>query len=208
MMRLVIVDDHPLILSGLEQVLRPDAGFEILAKVETADEGWAAIEKGRPDIVLLDLHLSGPNGFSLMRRLNPAEPPAVVILTAASEENLLLEAIELGARGIVLKATAPRILETCLRAVHRGDRWLVVNGVDLEARRAARHAIETSLRDVLTSREVEIVRLIDLGLNNDSIARRLAISVGTVKIHLHHIFDKLQLRGRQELQSDLQARGY
>ena len=206
--RLVLVDDHPLILSGLDQVLRAESGFEILAKCETTDEAWSAISAGHPDIVLLDLNLTGPDGYSLMRRLDPTKPPFVVILTAVSDERMLRDAVLLGARGIVLKATAPRVLETCLRTVAAGGRWLTVNGVDLDQRVAARRAIEATLRDSLTPREIEIVRLVDQDLDNESIAHRLDISVGTVKIHLHHIFDKLQLRGRQELQANLQARGY
>ena len=103
---------------------------------------------------------------------------------------------------------APRVLERCVRAIHEGRTWLTVDGVNLAERLARRRDIETELACVLTPREVEIVRLVDLHLDNDEIASRLAISVGTVKIHLHHVFDKLDLRGRHELQQLLGEKGY
>ena len=206
--RLVIVDDHPLVLGGLEQLFRGERDFEVLATCGTAAEGWRALASHEPDVLLLDLKLPDTDGLSLLKRLDPARPPAVVVLTASQDENVLLDAARLGARGIVLKAMAPRVLEHCLRAVHEGRTWLTVDGVDLAQRLARRREVEAELARVLTPRELEIVRLIDLDLDNGEIARRLAISVGTVKIHLHHIFDKLALRGRHELQQRLREKGY
>lgn len=206
--RLVMVDDHPLVLGGLEQLFRLEPEFEVLATCSTAAEGWQAVTSHEPDVLLLDLKLPDSNGLSLLRRLDRTRPPAVVVLTAVQDENVLLDAVRLGARGIVLKAMAPRLLESCLRAVHHGREWLTVNGVDLAQRLRQRLEIETELERVLTPRELEIVRLVDLQLDNEAIARRLSISVGTVKIHLHHVFDKLTLRGRHELQLFLRAKGY
>jgi len=206
--RLVIVDDHPLVLGGLEQLLRVEPDFEVLATCSTAAEGWQAVTSHEPDVLLLDLKLPDADGLSLLRRLDPTRPPAVVVLTAVQDENVLLDAARLGARGIVLKATAPRVLENCLRAVHQGRTWLKVDGVDLAQRLRRRQEVEAELEHVLTPRELEIVPLVDLQLDNEAIAGRLSISVGTVKIHLHHVFDKLQLRGRHDLQLFLRGKGY
>lgn len=206
--RLVIVDDHPLVLGGLEQLLRHEPDFEVLATCSTAAEAWQAVTSHPPDVLLLDLKLPDADGLSLLRRLDPTKPPAVVVLTAVQDENILLDAARLGARGIVLKAMAPRVLENCLRAVHQGRQWLKVDGVDLSERLRRRQEIEADLERVLTPRELEIVRLVDLRLDNEEIASRLSISVGTVKIHLHHVFDKLQLRGRHDLQLFLRGKGY
>jgi DNA-binding NarL/FixJ family response regulator len=205
---LVILDDHPIVLAGLQQLLATDSGFRVLTTCTTLEEGWAAIKQHDPDILLLDLKLSGASGLSLLKRLDPAKRPATVILTAAEEEHLLLEAVRLGARGVVLKATAPRVLDECLRAVAAGDRWLVVEDVDLSARLAHRQAIEADLFNVLTAREIEVMRLASAGLDNQQIADRLVIEVGTVKIHLHHIYGKLGLQGRADLGRFLAARGY
>ena len=204
----VLVDDHPLVLGGLEQLLRAEPDFEVLAACGTLDEGWEAVSRHKPDVVVLDLKLGIEDGRSMLRRLDPSRPPSVVVLTASHEEDVLLDAARLGARGIVLKATAPRVLEDCLRAVHRGERWLNVAGVDLAERLKHRESIEAELGNALTPRELEIVRLVALRLENQEISNRLSISVGTVKIHLHHVYDKLGLTGRQELLRWLWNRRY
>jgi DNA-binding NarL/FixJ family response regulator len=117
-------------------------------------------------------------------------------------------ALIFGARGIVLKAMGPRVLEDCIRAVHAGRRWLSVDGLDLAERLSRRQEVEAELEVVLTPRELEIARLVHLQLDNEEIAGRLSITVGTVKIHLHHVFDKLQLRGRADLQQLFREKGY
>jgi DNA-binding NarL/FixJ family response regulator len=206
--RLVMVDDHPLVLGGLEQLFSGEGDFEVLATCSTGAEGMHALASHAADVLLLDLKLPDTDGLSLLRRLDPTKRPAVVVLTAVQDENVLLDAARLGARGIVLKAMAPRVLERCLRAVHEGRTWLTVDGVDLAQRLARRLEVEAELATVLTPRELEIVPLVTLHLDNEEIANRLAISVGTVKIHLHHVFDKLQLRGRHDLQHLLSEKGY
>jgi DNA-binding NarL/FixJ family response regulator len=143
-----------------------------------------------------------------LRRLDPAQPPAVVVLTASQDEDQLLDAARQGARGIVLKAMAPRILEDCVRAAHRGEYRLNVNGVDLGERLQERKSVETELESLLTPREMQIVRLVALRLDNQQISEKLSISVGTVKIHLHHVYDKLNLQGRHDLQVFLREKGY
>ena len=206
--RLVMVDDHPLVLGGLEQLLGANPEFEVVETCSSVADGWQAVVSHQPDVLLLDLKLKDGEGLSLLRRLDPDRPPAVVVLTAVQDENVLLEAARLGARGIVLKAMAPRVLEDCIRAVHAGGRWLSVDGLDLAERLSRRQEVEAELDAVLTSRELEIARLVHLQLDNEEIAGRLSISMGTVKIHLHHVFDKLQLRGRADLQQLFREKGY
>jgi DNA-binding NarL/FixJ family response regulator len=161
-----------------------------------------------PDVLVLDLMLPGEDGLSLLRRLDSTKPPAVIILTAVQDEDMLLDAARLGARGIVLKAMAPRILEDCIRAVNQGEKRLNVEGVDLSKRLQERQRAEKELGDQLTPRELEILRLVALKLDNQEIAVRLAITVGTVKIHLHHVFDKLHVKGRHELLQLLRDKRY
>jgi DNA-binding NarL/FixJ family response regulator len=205
---LVLVDDHPLVLGGLEQLLSTEADFRVLATCGTVEEAWQAVAAHRPDVVILDLNLPDESGLALLRRLDPAAPPAVVVLTASEDEDLLLDAARQGARGIVLKAMAPRMLEDCVRAVHRGELRLQVNGVDLGERLQERRNVESELEGRLTPRELQILRLVALRLDNPQIADKLAISVGTVKIHLHHVYDKLKLQGRHALQDFLRSKGY
>jgi len=204
----ILVDDHPLMIGGLKQLLSPEPDFEVVQTCSTAEEGYRAVMAHRPDVLVLDLMLPGNDGLSLLRRLDASKPPAVIILTASQDEDLLLDAARLGARGIVLKATAPRILEECIRAVSRGEQRLTVDGVDLSKRLAERQTVETELGNLLTPRELEILRLVALKMDNQEIAERLAISVGTVKIHLHHVYDKLHLSGRHDLQLFLRDKRY
>jgi DNA-binding NarL/FixJ family response regulator len=206
--RLVLVDDHPLVLNGLQQLLHAEPDFEVLATCGTAVEGLHAVESLRPDVLVLDLKLPGLGGLDVLRRLDPNQPPAVIVLTASHDEEELLDAARLGARGIVLKAMAPRVLEDCIRTVHAGGRRLSVEGVDFSKRLSDRQSAETELGSTLTPREIEIVRLIASRFDNQEIAARLSITVGTVKIHLHHVYDKLQLTGRRELQHYLQSKQY
>ena len=205
---LVLLDDHPMVVGGLKQLLHSEPDFEVLATCGTAADGLSAVQSLRPDVLVLDLNLPDQDGLSVLRRLDPSHPPAVVVLTASHDEDELLDAARLGARGIVLKAMAPRALEDCIRTVHAGGQQLFVDGVDLGKRLAERQTAELELGRLLTPRELEIVRLIAARFDNQEIAERLAISVGTVKIHLHHIYDKLQLGGRHELQLYLRNKQY
>jgi DNA-binding NarL/FixJ family response regulator len=206
--RLVLIDDHPLVLNGLAQLLGSDPDFEVVAMCGTAAEGLRAVAAHNPDVLLLDLALPDESGLSVLRRLDPTRPPAVVVLTASQDEGELLDAARLGARGIVLKAMAPRGLEQCVRAVHHGGQQLVVDDDRLAQRLAERRAVEAELENLLTVREIEILRLVALRLDNQEVAERLGISVGTVKIHLHHLYGKLHVDGRQALLEYLRAKRY
>jgi two-component system nitrate/nitrite response regulator NarL len=206
--RVVLVDDHPLVLGGVEQLLSSGKEFEVVATSSSAGAGYSAVMAHHPDVLVLDLMMPGEDGLSLLRRLDSTKPPGVVILTAVQDEDLLLDAARLGARGIVLKAMAPRILEDCIRAVYHGERRLTVEGVDFARRIEERQRVEAELSGQLTPRELEIARLVALKLDNQEIATRLSITVGTVKIHLHHVFDKLHVNGRHELQQLLRDKSY
>jgi DNA-binding NarL/FixJ family response regulator len=204
----VLVDDHPLVLNGLAQLLGSDPEFQIVAMCGTAAEGLRAVETLRPDVLLLDLALPDDSGLNVLRRLDPKAPPAVVVLTASQDEGELLDAARLGARGIVLKAMAPRVLEDCVRAVHGGAQQLVLDDEVLAQRLQERRAVEQELEQMLTGREIEILRLVALRLDNQQVASRLGISIGTVKIHLHHIYAKLRLDGRPQLLQYLREKRY
>jgi two-component system, NarL family, nitrate/nitrite response regulator NarL len=207
--KVVLVDDHPLVLGGLEQLLASGSDFQVLAACSSIEEGYDAVMKYAPDVLVLDLMLPpGEGGLSLLGRLDSSKPPATIILTAVQDEDLLLDAARLGAKGIVLKAMAPRVLEDCIRAIYEGERRLNVEGVNLSQRLMDRQRVEKELGEVLTPRELEILRLVALKLENQEIASRLSITVGTVKIHLHHVFDKLHVNGRHELLQLLRNKRY
>jgi DNA-binding NarL/FixJ family response regulator len=207
--RLVLIDDHPVMLEGLEQLLRLEPDFEVLAKCSTVADGLRAIQSLHPHVVVLDLMLRHEHGHRILQhQLRSRAGPGIVVLTASENEEDLLEAVRLGARGIVLKAMAATTLEKCIRAVYEGGQWLTVDGQDLSVRLAQRQRAEAELAERLTPREVEILRNLAAQLDNDEIARNFRLSVGTVKIHLHHIYTKLGVTGREGLLKYLRKKGY
>ena len=205
---LVLIDDHSVVLEGLDQLLRLEPDFKVIAKCSTVTSGIRAIESLHPDVVILDLRLRLEEGFSVLRHLGSRASPAVVVLTASEDQEDLLEAARLGARGIVLKAVAPRTLERCIRTVHAGGEWLTVEGENLADRLVQRRNAETVMAQKLTSRELEVLRLLASHHDNEEIAQRLDLRVGTVKIHVHHVYQKLGLSGREDLRKYLTKKGY
>src|SRR4029079_19797874 len=134
--KVALVDDHPLVLGGLEQLLSSGTDFQVMAACSSIEEGYEAVMANNPDVLVLDLMLPpGEGGLVLLGRLDSSKPPAVIILTPVQDEDLLRDAARLGARGIVLKAMAPRILEDCIRAVYKGERRAKANGLELAQRR-------------------------------------------------------------------------
>jgi DNA-binding NarL/FixJ family response regulator len=199
--RLVVADDHPFIPDALQQLFRLEEDFQLLACCRTDTETLQAVKDSQPDVLILDIRMPGQDGLAVLRAMRQEHSPTrVVLLTAGLEEHEVLEAMRLGAQGVVLKEMASHLLVQCVRKLHAGGHWV--------ERRSVSRALETMLRHqdgtrevtgLLTSRELEIVRLATQGLRNKSIAHTLAISEGTVKIHLHNIFKKLPIDSRLDL---------
>ncbi len=198
---LVLADDHPIILEGLEQLFRRDKEFQVLATCNTGEDAIAAVRKHRPDIVVLDVRMPNGDGLSVLKRIHEEHlPTRVILLTASMEEDQVLQAMEQGVWGLVLKEAAAVSLVDSVRKVSRGERALdqslIVRalGRALERQNGLRHAAE-----VLSRRETEIVKMVAAGLRNKEIAAKLFIGEGTVKTHLHAIYKKLGVHGRVEL---------
>jgi DNA-binding NarL/FixJ family response regulator len=205
--RLILVDDHPIVLQGLQQLLQRQPDFVVAAACPDADAAFAAIQREPPDILLLDLRMPGVTGLGFLRRLADAGITCrTILLTAAIEDAEVIEAVRLGVSGLVLKDSTPDALIECVRRVHEGGQCLDQPTVT----RAFRLALdrEAAVRDAaLTPRELEIVRMVAEGLRNRAIATRLSISEGTVKVHLHNIYEKLGVDGRLELTLCAQQKG-
>ena len=199
--RLVLADDHPIVLDGLEQLFRAQKDFTVVARCQDGTETLRAVRQHRPDVLLLDIRMPAPDGLQVVRDLQrDSLPTRIVLLTAALEEDDVLEAVRLGVQGVVLKEMSPEMLMECVRKVAAGEQWIerrsLTRALDKMLRR------EAGFRDasaVLTAREIEIVRLAAQGLRNQAIADRLHISEGTVKVHLHNIYEKLGIDGRVAL---------
>ena len=199
--RIVLADDHAIVLDGLEQLFRLEPEFEVVARSTTAETAVKAVHEHRPDILVLDLVMPGHDGIWVLRELSEMNlPTRTVLLTAHVEENRLVEAIRLGVWGVVLKEMAPRMLMECVRKVHAGEKWLEQQSVARAMERVQKRESEIDrLTRLLTPRELEIVRLASEGLRNKEIGERLSITEGTVKIHLHNIYEKLGVTGRPQL---------
>jgi two-component system, NarL family, nitrate/nitrite response regulator NarL len=196
---LVVVDDHRLILDGLQSLFRQEADFRVLAECSNGAQALDAVKCHKPDILVLDLRMKDVHGLEVLRAMaGEGMPTRVVVLTAALDEDQVVEAIRLGAKGIVLKEMAPRLLVQCIREVHAGAEWLDDAPVDRAlGRLPPKEAGEQGLG--LTEREMDVVRFVSKGLQNKDIASELGISEGTVKAHVHHIYAKLGLSNRVEL---------
>ena len=199
MTRLLIADDHPIIVSGVEALLR-DTEFRIVRHVRTGDAATAAVEAENPDIVILDERLPGIAGLDIYRELRArGDRRPVVLLTASMPEARAIEAIEAGVDGFVLKHSAPDHLIACLEAVRRGERWIEQSLLQCALDRATGGDRVSGPFARLSPREREIVRLVGENIRNPEIAARLGISEGTVKVHLHNIYEKLGLSNRVDL---------
>ena len=207
--RLVVADDHPIVLQGLQHLFDRQADFEVVATCTDTDATIDAVRSRRPDVLVLDLRMPGQGGLGVLRALEHAGARCpTVLLTAAVTDAEVMEAVRLGASGLVLKESPPDTLLDCIRRVHDGGEWIdgdtasrAVRGV-IAREEATRAAAET-----LTPRELEIVRMVAQGLRNKTIAERLSISEGTVKVHLHNIYEKLEIGGRLELVLCAQRKG-
>jgi DNA-binding NarL/FixJ family response regulator len=199
--QLVLADDHPIVLDGLENLFRLERDFQVVARCVNGEEALAAVRSRRPDVLILDMQLPRKDGLTVLRELHREKlATKVVVLAAALEQAEVLEALELGVRGMVLKEQAPQMVVRCVRRVHAGEQWIERHAfgraMDSLLQRAAG---ERQVASVLTPREIEIVGMVARGLRNKEVGERLTISEGTVKIHLHNIYRKLELENRVEL---------
>jgi two-component system nitrate/nitrite response regulator NarL len=200
----VIADDHPLVLDGLELLLRRETDVHVLARAATAADAVQAVLTKHPDILLVDLELGGDSGLQVIRDLRGRTSTRFVIMANAVSDEQAIEALRLGVRGVLLKNLPSELILKCLRKVHSGGRWMenTSSGRALDRLlimseggngNGNRHSTG------LSPRELEIARLVGTGLRNRAIAERLTITEATVKIHVHNIFVKMNVRSRVDL---------
>jgi DNA-binding NarL/FixJ family response regulator len=206
--RLILADDHPIVMDGLAQLFARESDCEVVARATDGEEALRAVRKHRPDILLLDLRMPVKNGLTVLREMKHEALPTKVVVLTAVESGDLLEAIRLGVRGVVLKDMAASLLLRAVREVHAGRKW-IEKGVATHAidRLLEREAAMQEIGDTLTPREVQIARMVVGGLRNIAVAEKLSITEGTVKLHLHNIYDKLGLDGRMALVQCLRSKG-
>jgi two-component system nitrate/nitrite response regulator NarP len=198
--KVLIADDHPIVLSGIEALLR-DTSYEIVAKAKDGTSVLELVPAYRPDILLLDVDMPGRSGVDVLRALRTrGDQRPIVLLTASIDSTRAIEAIQLGVNGLVLKETAAELLLNCLDAVKGGGRWIDRNVLQ-QALDSALNEDETggSALGSLTPKERAVVSLVAQGQRNREIASELGVTEGTVKVHLHKIYEKLKVANRTEL---------
>lgn len=197
MTSLVLCDDHPLILRGLADLIEATTDFEIVATCGDGEEALEAIRQHNPDMAVLDISMPRGGGIEVLKQIGRERSPArVVFLTGSITDEQVIRAIAAGAFGIVLKESAAANLVSCLDHVAKGEKWLPPSIVQPAIGRASAAARRPSPLQSLTRREEEVARLIADGLSNKEVAAQLAMSEGTVKIHLHTIYSKLGVDNR------------
>jgi two-component system nitrate/nitrite response regulator NarL len=191
--RVVVVDDHPITLAGLRLLLSGD--FTVVARCSQAHEAIRAVRMYEPDVLVIDQDMPVVGGVDVLKQLRAAHDQTPVVLLATANNPQLTEALALNVEGIVFKQSDPKHLIRCLREVHAGRRWLDASVNQYAA--VAPAAGETL--DTLTRRQIEVARAAVSGLSNKELAQRLGVSEGTIKNHLHAIYERLQLEGRLAL---------
>ena len=195
-MRILLADDHPMIRTAIEALLRGTA-FEIVGQAATGEEALQKVEQLDPDILLLDLQMPGGTGMDVLRRVrSDGQKLRVVLLTAAIDDASLIEARSLKVQGMVLKNSDPAYLLECLETVRAGRTWM---DPELQGRVDRLAESFTGERVALAPRERQLIRYVRRGLRNREIAQELGVTEGTVKVYLHAVFEKLGVKNRTEL---------
>jgi two-component system, NarL family, nitrate/nitrite response regulator NarL len=207
--RIVVVDDHPIVLKGLSDLFQTYEDLELLATFVNGAEALAHVAALSPDVAIVDLKLPDIDGIEVLRGLKAQGfGGAAIFLSAQMEDEQALEAVRLGAQGIVFKDQAPEDLVNAVRQVARGGRWLprgvMERALDMALRR---ETVRTEPARDLSARETEVCRLVGLGYSNKRVARELSISEGTVKVHVNNIFQKLGVTSRLQVALAAKSRG-
>jgi DNA-binding NarL/FixJ family response regulator len=189
--RILIVDDHPVIQAGLTSMLTTHAEVEVVGSASSGEEALAMVKQLMPDVLLLDLRMSGMGGIDVLHALKKlkATVRAIVLTSFETDENIY-RAIEAGAMGYLLKDTSQRQMLEAIAAVHAGRRYIT--------REVATRLAERMMRSSLTPRESDILEMLAKGLTNKQIGRALTISDNTVRNHVNSIMEKLEVSDRTE----------
>ena len=198
MTSVLVADDHPLMLSGIESVLR-GSRYTLAAKVRHGALVLDAVEQHDPDILILDVKMPGKSGIEILKALRSGgDRRPVILLTASLDNGELMDALAHEANGLVLKEGAEGLIITCLDMVRGGGTWMD-DATRHRAAELARFGRPRRLESRLSQREMMIADLVSRGMRNKEIGRELGMTEGTVKVSLHRIYDKLGLENRVEL---------
>ena len=203
--KILLADDHPIFRDGLKRLLEAEPGFKVIGEASNGVEAVRLVKQMKPELLLLDLSMPQQTGIEAIRELGSLGASVrIILLTAAAEKSQIVEALQLGARGVVLKDSATQLLIQASRTVMGGEYWVGREQVSYLVQ-YLRTLMQTTAQETkqrkfgLTPRELEIVSAVVAGFANKEIASHFKISEDTVKHHLSNIFDKLGVSTRLEL---------
>lgn len=205
--RVIIADDHTVVIQGLQALLALEPDLEVVATCRDGEEAIEAAAEHEPDVLVMDVSMPRCGGLEATRRMKERGPRVpVVVLSATLDDAMLVQCIELGVEGIVLKESAASVLVEAIRSVATGQRWippaLSARALGLLARKPAQEAT------TLTAREKAIALLVAGGKSNKRIALELGIAESTVKLHLYSAFRKLGVTNRVQLSNFAREQGW
>lgn len=207
MTKVLVADDDPLTMAGITTLL-DKTNFTVVATVNTGAAVLDALPGARPELLILDNDMPERSGLDVLRTLrSKGDDRPVVLLTSRLNDELAREAVKLSVNGIVIKSTAPRDLLVCLESIVQGRRWIDQEVMQRVMEQAMSPDAPRDPFDALSARERAVASLVQRGLRNKEVASELGLTEGTVKVHLHKVFDKLGIRGRTELILLAQERG-
>jgi two-component system, NarL family, response regulator DegU len=200
--RILIADDHSLIRQGLKQILELEEDIVVIAQAANGSEAVQLAKEQNPDIILMDINMPGTNGLQAIKEIKQDKLECkIIVLTIHEDREYLFKTLQMGAEGYVLKDAEPSVLLEAIRSVNSGKSYIQSNmTMELvkEFNRVTMHEKEKHDENNLTSREIEVLKLIAEGMINKEIAKQLYISEKTVKNHVSNIFRKLNVSDRTQ----------
>lgn len=205
---LVLADPHPVMLDGLSHAFNESPDFSVKACVSNGDDALEAVQRYKPDILVMDSSLTHRSGLSLVEEIKTRQLSTQAVVFTGAPIGEVMRIIELGVPGLVSKDKSKQVLARCIKSVHKGEKWL---DRDLTMKTMSllleQQKTKAQASSVLTPREMMVARMVTEGWPNKKIASKLFISEGTAKLHLHHIYQKLNCPGRMSLQRYMQDNG-
>jgi len=197
--RVLIADDHAIVRQGLEVLINTQPDMELIAQAQDGEEVVRMARETHPDVIVMDLQMPVKDGLTAIEEINQLDLEAqILVLTSFPEDAMVIAAVKAGATGILLKDSLPDKLLNAIRTVSHGESILHPT-VSRKLMEKVRQPSETaSLEDLLTQRELDVLRLLTKGFTNGQIALNLNVSIRTVTTHIRNILDKLHLQNRTQ----------
>ncbi len=200
MIRVLLADDHSIVLAGLRRLVEESGDMEVVAEAADGREAISQIRTVRPDVAVIDLSMPQIDGLEVIHQIHPEFPDLpIIVLTMHAENQYVVRAIEAGAMGYITKQSAPEQLVHAIRKVHGGSRYLTEDAAESLVLRVAKGDRHRSALDTLSTRELQVLRRLALGHTNREIASTYNISIKTVDTYRFRLLKKLKLRNNAEI---------